>query len=108
MPTTLRSASTTATAPWSVFESRSIAVRASSSGPTLGASASMMSAAVFIRSARLFARTGGAQARRDRRDHVGGDHRLGAAEPPRGLLTGPRVGDHRGAGGGGGVEPAGE
>src|ERR1700712_5064280 len=110
MPTTLRSASTTVTAPCSVFESRSIAVRASSSGLKPGASASMISAAVFIKeSARLFDRPGGVQTHGDRGDHVGGDRRLdGAAEQTGSLLPGAGVGDHRGAGGGEGLEATGE
>ena len=64
------------------FASRSIARRASSSGPTLGTPAFMMSAAVFI-AARLFDRLVGTQAHRNRRDHVAGDHRLGGADPVR-------------------------
>src|SRR3954447_26832390 len=99
MPITFPSSSTTGTAPISVLARRSMAVRASSSALTLGTSEFKMSAAVFTQ-ARLFDRPVGAQRRRDRGDHVGGDHRLGEADPLRCLPPGASVGQNGGAGGG--------
>src|SRR5689334_25131166 len=98
MPTTLFSSSTTGIAPRSVFASRSMAVRASSSGRTLGTSPSMISPAFFM-VARLFDRAVGTYRRRDRVDHVAGDHRLRVADPGCGVAAGTGVGDDRRAGG---------
>src|SRR5690349_16867767 len=99
MPTTFFSASTTGIAPRSVLASRSIAVRASSSGVTVGTSRSMISPAVFM-GARLFDRTVGTYPRRDRVDHVGGDHRLRRPHPSGRVEPGAGMGDDRGAGSG--------
>src|ERR1700729_89090 len=85
MPTPLRSESTAATAPWSVFESRSIAARASSSGVTLAASRSMISAAVFT-----------------------GERGYSTRSAGRRLLARAGVGEPRGAGRREGLEAAGE
>src|SRR5690349_7834415 len=79
MPTSLLSLSTTGIAPRSVFESRSIAERASSLGCTLGTSLAMISAAVFM-GARLFDGPVGTYPHRDGVDYVGGDHRLGRGD----------------------------
>src|ERR1700755_3214794 len=103
MPTTLPSSSTTGIAPMSLLASRSTAARASSSGFTLGTSRFMMSAAVFTR-ARVFDRPLGAQRRWDRGDHIGGDHRLGEADPGGGLAAGAGVGEDGGGGGGEGLK----
>src|SRR6476646_3831457 len=107
MPTTLFSSSTTGIAPRSVFASRSMAVRASSSGRTLGTSRSMISPAFFM-AARLFDRAVRAYCQRDRVDHVAGDHRLHVAHPGGGVAAGAGVGKDRGAGGGEGLEAAGQ
>src|SRR4029077_11516189 len=107
MPTSLFSLSTTGIAPRSDFESRSIAVRASSLGWTLGTSVAMISPAVFM-AARLFDRALGTYPRGDRVDHVAGDHRLGGPPPARGVKPGAGVGDNGGAGGSERVEPAGQ
>src|SRR5690348_18359851 len=105
MPTTLLPASTTGIAPRSVFASRSMAVRASSSGRTLGTSLSMISPAFFM-AARLFDRAVGTYRRRDRVDHVARDHRLRVADPGGGVATGAGVGEDRGASGGEGLKAA--
>src|SRR6476646_4299263 len=106
MPTTLRSPSTTGTAPFSVFESSPIAARASSSGETDGTSVSMISPAVFIAVARLFDPRVGTHSHRDRVDHIGGDHRLRRTEAGGGVTAGASVGKNAGAGGGKGIEAA--
>src|SRR5690349_7060861 len=92
IPTSLFSSSTTGIAPRSDFESRSIAVRASSSGRTLGMSRVMISPAVFI-AARLFDAAVGTYPRRDRLDHVGRDHRLRGANPGGRMEPGTGMGD---------------
>src|SRR5689334_8258073 len=107
MPTTLLPSSTTGIAPRSVLASRSMAVRASSSGRTLGTSRSMMSPAVFM-AARLFDRAVGTYRQRDRVDHVAGDHGLRRAQVGGRVAAGAGVGDDRRAGGGERIETAGE
>src|SRR5215218_6538011 len=107
MPTTLLSPSTTGIAPRSLLARRSIAARASSSAVTVGASRAMISPAVFM-AARLFDRPVGTYPGGDRIDHVGGDHRLGGADPRGGVEAGPGVADDGGADGGEGVVEAGE
>ena len=60
------------------------------------------------RRTRLFDGGAGKHPNRDRVDHVGGDHRLGGADPLGGVAPGPGVGEDRGAGRGEGLEAAGE
>src|SRR5690349_17009297 len=107
IPTTLLPLSTTGIAPRSLFASRSMALRASSSGVTVGTSRAMISPAVFM-GARLFDRPVGTYPGGDRVDHVGRDHRLRGADPLGCVKTGPHVADDRRADGGKGVVEAGE
>src|SRR5436190_17345575 len=98
IPTTLFSPSTTGIAPRSVLASRSMAVRASSSGRTLGTSRSTISPALFM-AARLFDRAVRTYRQGDRIDHIAGDHRVWVANPDGGIAAGAGMGKDRRAGG---------